>query len=493
MLGITKRFGAVSALDSVNLEVAYGKIHALVGENGAGKTTLMRVLYGALQSDSGSLELDGKSVDFGSSREAIAAGIGMVSQHYGIIPALTCLQNLILGAEGGPVLHQSAAIDRAESLAQHMGFKFDWNREAAGLSPASAQKLEILKLLWRKARIMILDEPTAMLSPADSDALFESMDRLASEGASIILVTHRLPEVMGHCERVSVLRGGKLVAEKAVSDTNPKELAQLIVGGSLKEPQIHNPPPPSPVVCQLTGLTIKEREGQSALKSVDLEIRRGEVLGVAGVDGSGQRELFLAIAGILKVQDGSVELNGQDINGQGPAERIAKGVRLIAEDRHEEGVIESWSLIENASLGLQRLSPFAKGVWVDESARATKTKEIAERFHTKHGGFKLPMASLSGGNQQRFVAARALCLEPKLILAFQPARGLDLKGTQEVYAGIREACDKGAAAIIVSFDLDELLENCDRLVAMNNGELFEPPHGKERDRDTIGRLMVGAE
>ena len=493
MLGITKRFGSVTALDCVDLEVGAGTIHAVVGENGAGKTTLMRVLYGALQTDEGTLEVEGKPVKFGSSREAIQAGVGMVSQHYGIIPALSCLQNLILGAEGGPVLHTKAATERAEKLAAHMGFSFDWASEASSLSPAGAQKLEILKLLWREARIMILDEPTAMLSPSDASALFESLDRLAAEGATIILVTHRLPEVFEHCARVTVLRGGKRIDEKVVAETNGTELAHLIVGGEIKKPGEHRLEESAPTSLSVKGLTVKGTGGHFLLKNVGITIRAGEMLGIAGVDGSGQRELFQAIAGLTKIAEGEITLNDQDLNSLSASRRIELGVRMIAEDRHEEGVVETWSLDENAALGLQRLSPFSKRGMVDGVQRRTMAAKIAERFHTKHGGLNLPIASLSGGNQQRFVAARALCLDPKLILAFQPARGLDLKGTQEVYDGIRQACEQGAAALVVSFDLDELLEQCDRLVAMNNGKLLEPEIGQGKDRAAIGRLMVGAE
>lgn len=493
MLGITKRFGAVSALDNVDLEVSGGAIHAVVGENGAGKTTLMRILYGALRADEGTVEVEGKPTNFASSREAIQSGIGMVSQHYGIIPALTCLQNLILGAEGGPILKNSAAAERAETLASRMGFQFDWSREASTLSPAGAQKLEILKLLWRQARIMILDEPTAMLSPADAGALFESLDRLASEGNTILLVTHRLPEVLEHCRRVTILRGGRRIDEKAVVDTNGPDLAQLIVGGAIGEPVPHQSKADAPVSLNVRNLSVRGVRGELALKNVAFRVRAGEILGIAGVDGSGQRELFQAIAGLVKPTGGHISLREAAIDDLSPSERIERGVRMIAEDRHEEGVVENWSLDENAALGLQRLPPFAKGRLVDSDARHAMAKKIAERFQTKHGGLKLPMASLSGGNQQRFVAARALCLDPKLILAFQPARGLDLKGTQDVYNGIRSLCDQGAAALVVSFDLDELLEQCDRLVAMNNGKLLEPQPGQAKDRDAIGRLMVGAQ
>lgn len=491
MTGISKAFGAVQALDAVDLHVKAGTIHALVGENGAGKTTLMRVLYGALHPDNGEVRLNDKVVSFSNSKQAIEAGVGMVSQHYGIIPELTSLQNLMLGAEGSPIIRPKEAAEHAEALATKMGFTFEWHRPASTLSPAGAQKLEILKLLWRKARIMILDEPTAMLSPADGEALFQSMKQLTADGATVILVTHRLPEVLDHCSTVTVLRGGKRVAEKAVSETNAKELAQLIVGGAIADPPARAASVGEPVLT-IENLVVRGHRGAEALKQINLEVRAGEIVGIAGVDGSGQRELFHAIAGMAHVSGGWVKLSGSDITLSSPSRRLAAGLRIIPEDRHDEGVIEDWSLEENAALGMQRLAPFAKGGLVDGAARHSAAAQIAERFSTKHGGLKLPMRSLSGGNQQRFVAGRSLYLSPKLILAFQPARGLDLNSTTRVYEGIRQACEAGAGALVVSFDLDELLEYCDRVVAMNRGVLQSPPGDKVLDRDTIGQLMVGA-
>jgi len=492
MLGITQRFGAVAALDQVDLEVESGTIHAVVGENGAGKTTLMRVLYGALHPTEGSLEINESPVTFSNSKMAISAGIGMVSQHYGIIPELSCLQNLILGAEGGPIIDQKAAAERAEALAQKMGFSFDWHRDVSSLSPAASQKLEILKLLWRNARIMILDEPTAMLSPADGDALFASMRQLSSEGATVILVTHRLPEVMEHCSRVTVLRGGKRVAEKAVSETSPAELAQLIVGGTFAphEHPAHRAPGPPCLVVE--DLVVRADRGEDKLKGVSITARKGEIVGIAGVDGSGQRELFQAVSGLASAKSGTITLDGAKISAASSSDRILAGVRIIPEDRHAEGVIESWSLEQNGLLGLQRSPALTDNGKIDPLKRRNWAEKVAARFKTRHGGLNLPMASLSGGNQQRFVAARALQSDPKLILAFQPARGLDLGGTADVYEAIRERVESGAAALVVSFDLDELLEHCDRIVVMNGGQLFEPPAGSERERDVIGRLMVGA-
>jgi ABC-type uncharacterized transport system ATPase subunit len=511
MVSIGKRFGAVQALEKVDLSVEPGAIHAVVGENGAGKTTLMRILYGVIQPDEGAVRLsisgdvaepaNPHDVHFRDSRDAIAAGIGMVSQHYGIIPALTCLQNLILGAEGGALLDLRAAEQRAKGLASRMGFEFSWHQDASTLSPAGAQKLEILKLLWREARIMILDEPTAMLSPADSDALFQSLGKLAAEGATVILVTHRLPEVMDHCSRVTVLRGGRLVATKNVSDTNPKELAALIIGSASdavrsiarqnveaeRETRLGDP------MLEIRNLVVRGSRGEEALKQIALSVRSGELVGIAGVDGSGQRELFQSILGLVRAREGQILIDGEDSTREKPIDRIRQGLRTIPEDRHAEAVIEQWSLEQNAALGLQRLEPLSKSGFVQTAERLTWAARVADKFDTKHGGLRLPMGSLSGGNQQRFVAGRAIESKPKLLLAFQPARGLDLKGSAAVYEAIRERCREGSAAIVVSFDLDELIEHCDRVVAMNHGKLITPPEGLSRDRKAIGRLMVGAD
>lgn len=490
MRGIEVRFGSVVALDAVNIEVSPGTIHAIVGENGAGKTTLMRVLQGMQRPNAGEIKVRGSQMQFRSARDGIAQRIGMVSQHYSIIPELTALQNLILGAEPGVFMDLDQARTKAQALAEKMGFEFDWNRTASGLSPASSQKLEILKLLWRGAEIMILDEPTAMLSPADADALFASLKQLVREGATVLLVTHRLPEVLEFSDHVTVLRGGKLIESKPVSQTNPKELAELIIGHAVSAPPEKRPISPDPML-RVEEASVTGYRGDRAVKGVSFEVRRGEILGIAGVDGSGQRELIHALMGVTPLNDGAIKFEGQSLDKWTTIERIGQGFRIIPEDRHYEGVVEDWSLILNGALGLERLPPLAKGQMVDAPARRELAAAVAERFATKHGGLHQPMASLSGGNQQRFVAARALSLDPKVVLAFQPTRGLDIEGTASVYRAIREACEKGACAVVVSFDLDELIEHCDRIVAMNNGRIFEPKQEEAMDRVAIGRLMVG--
>ncbi|MBS1728982.1 MAG: ATP-binding cassette domain-containing protein [Armatimonadetes bacterium] len=488
MQGISKRYGTVQALDDVTFEVEQGTIHALVGENGAGKTTLMRALYGAMQPDAGAITIKGRTADLHSSADAIKAGVGMVSQHYGIIGELSNLENLVLGAEDSPILDKAKMTTRATELASKMGFEFDWSAESSTLSPAGGQKLEILKLLWRSSRIMILDEPTAMLSPQDSDALYTSLKQLAYEGATVIVVTHRIAEVFDHCRRVTVLRGGKKIADHEVADVTPERLAQEIVGGEVIERPEPKASTKNNVRLHIDQLSVKGSKGQIAVKEVSLKVKAGQLVGIAGVDGNGQRELFQALIGVVKPVSGNFTFDGNQWDSEPSQTRIAEGLRIIPEDRHDEGVVEDWSLYENSALGLQRLPEFRR------LTRAMREEAVvmAEMFNTKHGKLSDAMGSLSGGNQQRFVAGRALRISPQMILAFQPARGLDLNSTTKVYQEIRRACDQGACAIVVSFDLDELLDFCDRIVVMCHGHLSEPMTHEARDRNAIGRLMVGA-
>ena len=486
---ISKRFGAVSALDDISLSVRKGSIHAVVGENGAGKTTLMRVLYGAISPDSGEIEIDGQPVRLTNSAAAIASGVGMVSQHYAVIPELTNLQNLVLGAEPSSWIDRFSLQKRAESLARQMDFSFEWNAPSAELSPAGAQKLEILKLLWRNSRILILDEPTAMLSPADGDALFASLQTLVTAGATVILVTHRIPEVMQFCERVTVLRGGKWITEAAVSDLSSGALAHLIVGDGLPEPTPigTSKMPVGDVSLAVHDLSIRSDRGNLAVSNASFTLRTGEVVGIAGVDGSGQRELFQAIFGVRPLTSGQISFGNSRMESFPPARRIAAGLRIIPEDRHEEGVVNEWSLEENSILGLQRLPNFSVNGSINLKSRVKWAEQVADRFSTKRDTVGQAMASLSGGNQQRFVVGRALESAGNVLLAFQPTRGLDLAASARIYEAIRASAAAGNSVLLVSFDLDELLRHCDRILVMNRGHLTE---SVTMTRDAVGDLMV---
>ncbi len=482
MTGIAKRFGEFTALDHVDLRAEPGEIHAVVGENGAGKTTLMRILQGAISADEGRVEFPG----------AIGRPtVGMVSQHYSVIPELSCLENLVIAAPPGVWIDYSSARRRADELAKRMNFEFQWHRPAAELSPAGMQKLEILKLLWQQAEVMILDEPTAMLSPQDSDLVFQSLRQLAHEGKTILLVTHRLPEVFGYCAKVTVLRGGKLIVSKSVADSNARELAELIVGHSVAETTI-DPVATGSTLLETRALDVIGDKGALSVKGATFALRSGELVGLAGVDGNGQRELFHALMGISHAAGGELLLDGEPGTQRSTRLRLAWGLRLIAEDRHEEAVVEEWSLVENAALGFQTMAPLASSGNLDRNAARGAAERIAARFSTKSSGLDAEIGSLSGGNQQRFVAGKAFEHGSKVILAFQPARGLDLDATAAVYAALRAHCRAGGSALVVSFDLDELLAQCDRILVINQGVIASPPDDKSRDRQEIGRLMVGA-
>lgn len=486
---MTKQFGAHCALDSVDLVVQPRTVHALVGENGAGKTTLMRVLFGAIRHDQGTVKVRGEERHFRNQAAAAAARIGMVSQHSGVVPELTNLQNLMLGAEGGLILDLRSASEKAKALEKRLGFSFDWHEKSERLSPASAQKLEILKLLWRGAEVMILDEPTSMLSPQDSDALFASLRQLVSEGATVIVVTHRLPEVLDHCSQVTVLRGGKQVADMPVAGVTPDELADLIVGRAVTRLERRPTDPGAPVVLSVAGLSVQDDRGHVAVREASLELRRGEVVGLAGVDGNGQRELVQALFGVRRASSGRVLLTGEEITHDSTATRLAKGFRLVAEDRHEEAVIADWSVEHNATLGLQRVTT-SRGVLLEPSSVRQLAEKVVAKFGAKVQRVQQPLSGLSGGNQQRVVVGRALTPPVSVLLAFQPSRGLDVDATAKVYQAFREI--EAGCALVVSFDLDELLAFCDRVLVMSNGRLTEPAAGFERDRAAIGRLMVEA-
>ncbi|MBX3110742.1 MAG: ABC transporter ATP-binding protein [Fimbriimonadaceae bacterium] len=490
MRGVTQDFGPVRALDAVDLTVEKGTVHALLGENGAGKTTLMRVLYGALRPTAGEVRLDGVAVRFRNPAEAIAAGVGMVSQHYAIIPELSAIDNLMLGAEPGALLNRPEAVLRADQLAQDMGFSFEWDAPAAGLGPAGAQKLEILKLLWRQADIMVLDEPTAMLSPEDADSLYGSLRKLAGQGRSVIVVTHRLAEVTQYCDHVTVLRQGKNVASFPVGEKTQDETAELIVGKALTQTTRPDVSAGTPVLVA-HDLRVRGDRGDMAVNGTSLTLAAGEVVGLAGVDGSGQRELVQALVGVRPLVTGQVTLGGHDVSRATARARIESGLRCIPEDRHEEGVVDDFDLVANALLGHQRLAAFRRGPVLDKAASLALATRVASRFETKHSSLGQKMSELSGGNQQRFVNARAMAHEARALVAFQPVRGLDIEATRRVYAAFREFVSAGGTVLVVSFDLDELLEFCDRMLVMHHGRLASPPEGKGRDRVTIGAMMVG--
>jgi ABC-type uncharacterized transport system ATPase subunit len=552
MRGITKRFGALVACDAVDLAVAAGTLHAIMGENGAGKTTLMRLLYGYYAPDAGEIYLRGKRVQFRTPADAIAHHIGMVSQHYSIIPELSALDNLILGAEPtriGGWLDRRAAQAKAEQLADALQFQPDWNRPAAELSVAARQKLEILKLLWRDAEILILDEPTAMLSPRDVDALFETLMRLKAQGRTILLVTHKLNEAMRYADFVTVLRGGRKVADAPIAEVDAPTLTRWIVGddgASFETPSLRFPlqaggtdatptdgTAPERFSAQsgeaFTPMRFPSRSGEAftptrfpsrsggnlkeggmesclvirdlyvaserggwGVQGLNLTVQAGEIVGIAGVDGSGQLELMEALAGLRPIARGEILLLGQPMHRWSTARRIQAGVRYLFDDRFRRMMAPQWSVLENAILGAQRDPELQTLGWLKPRAIRQRAEQLIERFQVKVPALRAPILQLSGGNQQRLVIARALYGKPRLLIAYAPTRGLDIRGAQATYAAIRDACQHGMGALVIAFDLDELMEHCDRIAVLFKGTIVAAFAREAFSREAIGAAMVGA-
>jgi len=565
MRGITKRFGALVACDAVDLAVAAGTLHAIMGENGAGKTTLMRLLYGYYAPDAGEIHLRGKRVQFRTPADAIAHHIGMVSQHYSIIPELSALDNLILGAEPtrfGGWLDRRTAQAKAEQLADALQFQPDWNRPAAELSVAARQKLEILKLLWRDAEILILDEPTAMLSPRDVDALFETLMRLKAQGRTILLVTHKLNEAMRYADFVTVLRGGRKVADAPIAEVDAPTLTRWIVGddgASFETPSLRFPLQAGETDAAPTDGTAPERfsaqsgeaftpmrfpsrsgdtsaherfpsqsrdtsaherfpsrsggnlkeggmesclvirdlcvaseRGGWGVQGLNLTVQAGEIVGIAGVDGSGQLELMEALAGLRPIARGEILLLGQPMHRWSTARRIQAGVRYLFDDRFRRMMAPQWSVLENAILGAQRDSELQTLGWLKPRAIRQRAEQLIERFQVKVPALRAPILQLSGGNQQRLVIARALYGSPRLLIAYAPTRGLDIRGAQATYAAIRDACQHGMGALVIAFDLDELMEHCDRIAVLFKGTIVAAFAREAFSREAIGAAMVGA-
>ncbi len=506
MRGITKRFASLVANERVDLHVRAGTLHAIVGENGAGKTTLMRILYGYYQPDEGEIYLKGRRVRFHSPADAIAHGIGMVSQHYSIIPELSILDNLMLGAESAGafgILNRRVARERAEKLAQTLEFEADWNRPAEQLSVAGRQKLEILKLLWRNAEILILDEPTAMLSPTDVQTLFATLLRLKAEGRTILLVTHKLQEVLEYADMVTVLRGGRKVAESPVSETDATMLTRWIIGEEpAPTPSNSDLPdssdqsdlsdrPQKPARLAIESLFVRSDRGGWGVQELSLSIAAGELFGLAGVDGNGQQELVEALAGLRACARGRLLLDGVPFEQWSTARRLQAGIRFLFDDRFRRGMIAQWSVMENAILGAQRERALRRWGWLSTRAIRQRAQQLIERFGVKVPSLRAPMTALSGGNQQRLVVARALYGQPRLLIAYAPTRGLDIRGTEATYRAIRSACQQGMSALILSLDLDELMEHCDRIGVLYRGRIVKVFRRDEFSRASIGSAMVG--
>jgi general nucleoside transport system ATP-binding protein len=490
--GITKRFGSLVANDRIDLSVAPGQVHALLGENGAGKTTLMNVLYGLMQPDEGEILLDGKAVRFHSPKDAIAAGIGMVHQHFMLVPVFTVAENVTLGIEE---TNRAGLLDRRKTrrdvraLSQRYGLEVNPDALVEDLPVGIQQRVEIVKALVREATVLILDEPTAVLTPAETEDLFRIIRQLKEGGTSIVFISHKLKEVQAIADTITVLRRGKVVGQRP-PDTSEDELALLMVGRDVQLRVSKEPAKPGEVVLDVAGLTVTDLAGQVHVNGMSLQVRAGEILGVAGVQGNGQTELCEALLGLRPAVAGQVTLNGLDLTRATPAQRLAAGIAYVPEDRQEDGLIGDFSVADNMVLDQYDKPPFASGINLRLGAIAANAAERVKEFDVRTTSTQAPVATLSGGNQQKVILARELAHEHKVLIASQPTRGLDVGSIEFVHRRIVEQRDKGVAVLIVSAELDEIYALADRIAVMYEGKItgIRPPTVPVEE---LGLLMAG--
>jgi ABC-type uncharacterized transport system ATPase subunit len=490
--GITKRYGPLVANDGISLSVAPGQVHALLGENGAGKTTLMNVLYGLTQPDEGEIHIDGKPARLGSPKDAIAAGIGMVHQHFMLVPVFTVAENVTLGIEeAGPagLLDRRKTRRDVREISHRYGLDVNPDALVEDLPVGTQQRVEIVKALVRQANVLILDEPTAVLTPAETEELFRIIRQLRNGGTSIIFISHKLKEVQAIADTITVLRRGKVVGQRRPPATEA-DLASLMVGRDVQLRVSKTPAQPGEVVLSVTDLAVAGDQGGLPVNGLSFDVRAGEILGIAGVQGNGQTELCEALMGLLPAATGSITLNGRDLTHTSPRARLRAGIAYVPEDRKEDGLVGSFSVAENLILDTYNRPPFASGVNLQLPAIRANAAALIEEFDIRTGSPATPAGTLSGGNQQKVILAREVGREHKVLIASQPTRGLDVGSIEFVHRRIVEQRDHGVAVIIVSSELDEIYALADRIAVMYEGRItgFRDPNVPTAE---LGRLMAG--
>lgn len=498
--GISKRFGAVLANRDINLKVARGTIHGIVGENGAGKSTLMSILYGFYQADSGEVLINGKPVAILSSSDAIAAGIGMVHQHFMLVDTFSVLENVMLGAEGNALLSHSAAAARKElqRLADEYQLSVHVDSLVADLPVGEQQRTEILKALYRHAEILILDEPTGVLTPQEADQLFLVLNALKARGVTIILITHKLREIMDVTDTVSVLRMGEMVSHLTTKDTSMGELAELMVGRKLETKNYHREqllPADTGIGIDVVDLGVVDDTGKARLKNLSFKVRRGEILGVAGVAGNGQSTLLKVLSGINSPTSGHFVINGQQVSAEnplGPSEMRNLKVQHVPEDRLKLGLVKSFTAAESSVLGYQRANRFnLRGLLRLKTIRSA-CRRLMEGLDVRPADPNLKSASFSGGNQQKLIMARELERQPEVLLVGQPTRGVDIGAIELIHEKIIEMRDKGCAILLVSVELDEIMSLADRIIVMYEGQIVAEINGRDANKTQLGLMMANA-
>ena len=493
---ICKRFGAVKANQNVSLQVERGKIHGIIGENGAGKSTLVSILYGFYQADSGTMMVGGKDVSIRSSSDAIACGIGMVHQHFMLVPNFTALENVILGYETDQTLAPSLAAGRKklEDLAASYGLDVPLDVPVEELPVGLQQRVEILKTLYRGAEILILDEPTGVLTPQETEQLFEILKTLRAQNVTVLLITHKLKEIMSITDAVSVMRQGEMVAHRKTAETNPAELANLMVGRSVLLQLDKKKAEAGEVILEAKGLTYHDNTGAPRLRDVSFVLRKGEILGVAGVSGNGQSELLSVLSAISPVQEGCLILKGEEIskdNPSDPAQMRQKGVAHVPEDRHAMGMVLPFTASESVILGYESDKTLGRGFWLSPRQIAAACANLMARFDVRPSDPYLKSNLFSGGNQQKIVLAREISKDPDILIVGQPTRGVDIGAIEFIHKQLIDLRDKGCAILVVSVELDEILSLSDRIIVMNNGEIVGSLDADEADESRLGLMMAG--
>jgi simple sugar transport system ATP-binding protein len=493
--GITKRFPSVVANEGVDLTVMPGEIHALLGENGAGKSTLMNVLYGLYQPDEGQILIDDIPVQFNGPGDAIAAGIGMVHQHFMLIPVFTVTENIMLGVEStsGPLLalDRDAARRRIVELSEEHGLRVDPDAYVEDLPVGVRQRVEILKTLYRHSNLLVLDEPSAVLTPQEVEDLFEVMRSLARTGTSIVFISHKLNEVQQIADRITVLRRGKVVGTTTPEATDEADLARMMVGRPVQLEVTKSAPKPGDEILTLRGVSVLDDRGQLAVNGVDLSVRSGEIVAIAGVHGNGQTELVEAITGLRKVEAGSIELGGEPAPTD-PRHIYLAGVGHVPEDRLEEGLVVGFTIAENIILNSYYLKPFASGLAIHQEAVNKAATELVREYDVRTPSVQNNVGNLSGGNQQKVIVAREFSRPLKLLVAAQPTRGLDVGSIEYIHRRIVAKRDEGTAVLIVSTELEEILSLGDRIAVMYQGRIVDILDPSEATPERLGLLMGGA-
>ncbi|MFK7836650.1 MAG: ABC transporter ATP-binding protein [Sulfitobacter sp.] len=494
--GISKAFGPVQANKNISIRVMPGTIHGIIGENGAGKSTLMSILYGFYKADAGEIFIGGQKANITDSQAAIAAGIGMVFQHFKLVENFTVLENIILGAEDGRMLRPSLAKARRSliELAEDYGLNVEPDALVQDIGVGMQQRVEILKAHYRQADILILDEPTGVLTPAEADQLFRILGRLRSEGKTIILITHKLREIMEITDTVSVMRRGEMTATVKTADTSPPELAELMVGRKVLLRVDKTPSTPGDLVLDVQGLKVVDDKGVERLRGIDLEVRAGEVLGIAGVAGNGQSELLEVLGGYAD-GTGVVRLNGQELDLTGRhsdgQSRRGRGIAHVPEDRQREGLIMEYQAWENTAFGYHHDPEYRAGVLMNNAAIRADTAEKMARFDVRPPNPKLAAKNFSGGNQQKIVLAREIERNPDLLLIGQPTRGVDIGAIEFIHQQIVALRDQGKAILLVSVELEEILALSDRIAVMFDGQIMGERLPDQTDEKELGLLMAG--